>query len=111
MPGNEKLHSRNKEEILKIIYEKKEVFACKVKGYTPRADRNKPTGAISETANPVNFPPIFMNMEIRTDEKTIGSTMYKYMKKHNFPTDKKESKLTQLMDTNNEYRIFNNYDL
>jgi hypothetical protein len=80
MPGNVKLHSTNKEEILKIIYEKKDIFACKVKGYIPRTDRNKPTtGAISETANPVNFPPIFMNVNVKTVEKTIGSRMNKYM--------------------------------
>jgi hypothetical protein len=106
IPGNVKFHSTNKDQILKIINEKKELFACKVKGYIPRADRNKPTtGAISETANFVNFFPIFMNIDVKTDEKTIGSPMYKYMKEHNFPTDKKERKLTQLMDTNNEYRI------
>jgi len=37
--------------------------------------------------------------------------MYNYCKQHNFPTDKKTRRLTQLFDTNNEYMSFSSYYL
>jgi hypothetical protein len=27
----------------------------------------------------ISFPPIFMNVDVKTDEKTIGKTMYEHM--------------------------------
>jgi hypothetical protein len=52
-----------------------------------------------------------MNIDIRTDESTIGKNMYEYMKANGISRDKKERKLTQLTDTHNEYRLTNNYML
>ena len=40
----------------------------------------------------INFPPIFRNIDITTNEQTIGSFMYEYLKRNNFPVDKKERK-------------------
>ena len=59
----------------------------------------------------INFLPIFRNIEITTDEDTLGSFMYNYMKENNLPIDKKERKLTQLASTNGEYMIFSSYYL
>jgi hypothetical protein len=52
-----------------------------------------------------------MNVDIKTNRKTIGETMYEYMTKNNISVNKKERKLTQLTDTHNEYRLTNNYVL
>ena len=58
----------------------------------------------------INFPPIFRNIDITTNEQTIGSFMYDYLKRNNFPVDKKERKLTQLMEIT-EYTAFSSYYL
>jgi hypothetical protein len=52
-----------------------------------------------------------MNVDITTDEKTIGESTYEYMVKNNMKVDKKERKLTQLTDTHGKYRLTNNYML
>jgi hypothetical protein len=59
----------------------------------------------------VRFPPIFMNVDIKTNKETIGETMCEYMIKNNMSTNRKERKLTQLTDTHNEYRLTSNYML
>jgi hypothetical protein len=59
----------------------------------------------------VRFPPIFMNVDIKTDEKTIGPSMCEYVVKNNMKVDTKECKLTQLTDTHDKYRLTNNYML
>ena len=56
----------------------------------------------------INFPPIFRNIDITTNEQTIGSFMYDYLKRNNFPVDKKERKLTQLMEIT-EYTLHNSW--
>ena len=38
----------------------------------------------------INFPPIFRNIDITTNEETIGSYMYNYLKSNDFPVDKHE---------------------
>jgi hypothetical protein len=52
-----------------------------------------------------------MNVDIKTDEKTIGKTMYEYMEANGISRDRKERKLTQWTDTHNEYRLTNCYML
>jgi hypothetical protein len=59
----------------------------------------------------VRFPPIFMNVDIKTNKETIGETMCEYMIKNNMSINRKETKLTQLTDTHNKYRLTNNYML
>jgi hypothetical protein len=46
-----------------------------------------------------------------TDEKTIGKTMYEYMRKNGIPTDRRERKLTQMLNTNGELFVVPNYYL
>lgn len=59
----------------------------------------------------INFPPIFRHHNVKTDEKTIGSYMYNYMRTNHLPTDVNESKLTMLLDTGDEYECFSCYYL
>jgi hypothetical protein len=101
MPGDLKFHSWNKEEALRIINGKKELFIASVKGHIPKEYYNEF----------INFPPIIRNVPIVTNKETIGEPMYQYMVDNNIPTDKTERKLTQLMDTHNEYMTYNNYYL
>ena len=54
---------------------------------------------------------MFRNIDITTDEKTLGPFMYNYMKKNGMKTDTKERKLTQLADTNGEYMSLSSYYL
>jgi hypothetical protein len=90
MPGLLKFQAKNKKEILKIINEGKELFVCSVNGQIPKSKWNIPTlGAISETTNVVNYQPIIRNIEILTNEETIGITMYNYMKENNYPVNQK----------------------
>lgn len=58
----------------------------------------------------INFPPIFRNIDIKTDEQTIGSYMYNYMKSNELSVDNKERKLTQLLKID-EYTAFSSYYL
>jgi hypothetical protein len=98
MPSPLKQVIKNKEEAMKVIKERKEIFSVDVKGHI---DPN----FLNEV---VRFPPIFMNVDITTNKETIGESMYEYMIKNNMKVDKKERKLTQLTDTHNEYRLTNN---
>jgi hypothetical protein len=79
-----------------------------VKGHIPKSKWNTPTpGAVSETANVVNYPPIIRNIETITNKETIGETMYNYMNENNYPVDQKTRKLTQLLNTNDQFMAFN----
>jgi hypothetical protein len=100
MPGPLKKVIKN-EEARKIIEERKEIFSVDVKGHIDPNFLN----------DVVRFPPIFMNVDIKTNKENIGETMFEYMKNNNMPTNRKERKLTQLTDTHNEYRLTNNYML
>jgi hypothetical protein len=73
-----------------IIFSRKELFITDLKGHIDRKYWNEF----------INFPPIFRNIDIETKKEIIGKPMYDYMKSNNLGTDKKERKLTQLMDTN-----------
>jgi hypothetical protein len=84
---------KNKEEARKIIEEQKKIFSVDVKGHIDPKFLNEV----------VRFPPIFMNIDIKTNKENIGETMFEYMRK--------ERKLTQLTDTHDEYRLTNNYML
>ena len=90
-----------KDRALKIINNKTDLFVAVVKGHIDKKYINEF----------VNFPPIFRNVDITTDRKTIGDFMYDYMTKNEIKTDKKERKLTQLLDTHGEYMTFSSYYL
>jgi hypothetical protein len=80
---------KNEEEARKTIEERKEIFSVDVKGHIdPKF--------LKEV---VRFPPIFMNVDIKTNKENIGETMFEYMKNNNMPTGRKERKLTQLTYT------------
>jgi hypothetical protein len=59
----------------------------------------------------INFPPIFRKLDIITNRETIGDYMYDYMKKNNIKADQKESKLTMLLSTHNQFMSFSSYYL
>jgi hypothetical protein len=94
MPGPLKKVIKNDEKTRKIIEERKEIFSVYVKGHIDPKFLNEV----------VRFPPIFMNVDIKTNKENIGKTMFENMKNNNMPTGRKERKLTQLTDTHDEYR-------
>jgi hypothetical protein len=59
MPGPLKRVIKNQQESLRVIEKRKEIFSVDVKGHI---DPN----FLNEV---VRFPPIFMNVDITTDEK------------------------------------------
>ena len=77
------------------------VFIASVKGKIP-------TDKINYC---VNFPPIIRNIDMVTDEATLGPYMYRYLVNTNLSHDTKERKLTNLLSTHGEYMAFNNYYL
>jgi hypothetical protein len=89
MPGPLKQVIKNEEQARKIIEERNEIFSVDVKGHIDPKFLNKI----------VRFPPIFMNVDIKTNKENIRETMFEYMK--NNKTDRKERKLTQLTDITN----------
>jgi hypothetical protein len=112
MPGPVKFRSTDKNVALAIILQKQELFLCVLKGHIPSYKYNEPTpGACSPSATVLNFPPIFGKVDITTDRKTIGEPMYNYMKASGIPTDRQERKLTQLLDTNDQFMAFGSYYL
>jgi hypothetical protein len=112
MPGPVKLHTKDEKEIMRIIYEKKELFIVSLKGRIPKSKWNLPIpGTVLNSATVINFPPIFRNIKITTNSKTIGKPMYDFMNEHEFPVNKKDRKLTQLLNTNGEFMSFKNYYL
>jgi hypothetical protein len=84
-----------------IISSKQELFIAEIKCHIDKAYSNAF----------LNFSPIFRNIDITIDKKTIGSDVYDHMKSHNIPVDQTERKLTQLLDTNNEFMSFSSYYL
>jgi hypothetical protein len=90
MPGYYDRTITDKKQIRKHIAQRNGVFFVSVKGHC----------AINEET--INFPPIIRNIDITTDRETIGDYMYDYMKAHDMKTDKKERKLTQLINSNGE---------
>jgi ABC-type ATPase with predicted acetyltransferase domain len=91
MPGPLKSKITDQNEALQLINERNEILFVDVKGHI---DKNY----LNEV---VNFPPIFMNVDITTNKETIGESMYEYMISNGMKLDKKERKLTQLTDTHN----------
>ena len=53
-----------------------------------------------------NFFPILRNINIKTDEQTIGPFMYNYMVSNHIPVDKEIRKLIQLASTHGEWLSF-----
>ncbi|KAI5512099.1 DNA/RNA polymerases family [Trichomonas vaginalis G3] len=90
-----------KAKALGIIKKKNTLFVAEVKGHIDEKYIN----------DYINFLPIIRNLDIITDEKTIGSFMYNYMKSNNLPVDQKQRKLTQLASTYNQYQPFSSYYL
>jgi hypothetical protein len=112
MPEEVRCHTTDKEEMLKTIHEKKELFIVVLKAHIPEDKFNCRTpGVVSDAATVLNFPPIYLNIDIVTDEKTIGKTMYEYMRENGIPTDRHERKLTQMLNTNGESFVTSNYYL
>ena len=117
MPGRVLEHSIvTTEEQLKrcqaIIHSKErftengQLFVAKIRGYIPKNRLN----------DCINFLPIIRNLDIVTDEQTIGNYMYKYMKDNGYKTDTIQKKLTQTWDTavsetQSGYMIFSSYYL
>jgi hypothetical protein len=80
MPGRLKKVIKNLDEALQVISEKKEIFSVNVKGHINNNFLN----------DVISFPPIFMNVDIKTDGETIGKTMYEYIEANEISRDKKE---------------------
>jgi hypothetical protein len=109
MPGYVKFHTKNKKEALRVIGEKKELFIVSVKGHIPERYWNENVNG--EYTNVINFPPIIRNLDIHTDELTIGETTYNYMKENKLPTNRKEKTLTQILNTQDQFMVFSSYYL
>jgi hypothetical protein len=86
----------NKDQIRKFISKRSDelVFFVSVVGHCPITEET------------INFPPIIRNIDLTTDRETIGDYTYEYMKEHNLKTDKRERKLTQLLDTRGDFMVF-----
>jgi hypothetical protein len=97
MPGYVKFHTKNKKEALRIIGEKKELFIVSVKGHIPERYWNE--NIKGSYTNIINFPPVIRNIDVHTNQETIGEKTYNYMKRNKLLTDKKERKLTQHLKT------------
>jgi hypothetical protein len=54
----------------------------------------------------LNFPPVIRNVSITTNRETIGDYTYNYMKANGIKTDQPERKLTQMLDSHNEFHVF-----
>jgi hypothetical protein len=79
------------EQKMEVINGRKELFIVNIKGHIP-AEKfdNRTPGAVSDFVTVLNFPPVYMNLEITTNRETIGETMYEYMRTNDIPTDKKK---------------------
>jgi len=84
-----------------IINKKETLFIASIKGHIPK-------NRIHEC---VHLAPIFRNLEIDTNEETLGTFMYNYMKEHGLTVDKKETKLTTLFSTHDKFMSFSSYYL
>jgi hypothetical protein len=92
MPGRRLETTVNFEEEMQIVNSRIEFFIADVKGNIQE----------DFLAQAIKFPPIIMNINLITNEATISSTMYNFMKNEKIGVDKKEHKLTQLTDTNGD---------
>ena len=106
MPGRiDKAHKTSdlmlKKRARYIIDKRDTLFVADLKGHIPEEFYNEF----------INLPPIFRNVDITTDKKTIGDNMYKYMKDNHLAVDQKTRKLTMLMSTMGEYMSFSSYYL
>jgi hypothetical protein len=99
MPGDVRFRTTNSERARKVIDERSALFIVSLKGHC------------KDKQNVINFPPIFRNISFKTDRETIGDKMFEYLEKNNLPRNQKVRKLTQLLDTNDEFMTFNNYYL
>ena len=81
-----------KKKAFSIIQAKKSLFVAEIKGHIPKEYIN----------DCVNFLSILRNINIKTEEQTIGSFMYNYMKSNKIPVDKETRKFTQLASTHGE---------
>lgn len=77
-----------------------QLFCATIKGHIPDEYKNEF----------INFAPIFRNIDITTNESTIGSYMYNFMKDNNIKVDEKQRKLTQLLEVN-DFTTFSSYYL
>ena len=59
----------------------------------------------------INLPPVFRHHDIVNDEDVIGKYLYDYMTSNKIHTSKRETKLTCLVDTCNEFMQFSSYYL
>ena len=94
MPGSVQQSFKSTGAVLRnkayaIINGRKELFVASIKGHIPTEYYNEF----------INLPPIWRNIDITTNEETIGSTMYKYMVDNNLAVDQKQRKLTMLLST------------
>jgi hypothetical protein len=112
MPSEPSHYTQDRKEILGIIHNKKNLFLVKLSGSIPKEKWNVRTpGGVSDGATVFNFLPIYMSFDIVTDEKTIGKTMYEYMRKNGIPTDRPERKFTQVLSTYGKLIGITNYYL
>jgi hypothetical protein len=112
MLGSVKYIPSTNEQKMEVINGRKELFIVSIKGHIPEEKFNIRTpGAVSDSATVLNFPLVYMNLEITTDRETIDETMYEYMRNNGIPTGRKETKLTQLLNTNCKYIVITSYYL
>jgi hypothetical protein len=48
---------------------------------------------------------------MKTTKENLGNYMYDFLEEHNFPRDKSEEKLTQLLSTHNQFMSLGMYEL
>ncbi|KAA6384002.1 MAG: hypothetical protein EZS28_020472 [Streblomastix strix] len=84
-----------------LVVDKMLLFVAEIKGHTDEKYINEV----------INWAPILRNIDITTNRQTIGEFMYNHLVDHQLLHDKTERKLTNLIDTNNEIMLFNNYYL
>ncbi|KAA6394558.1 MAG: hypothetical protein EZS28_009918 [Streblomastix strix] len=101
MAGRSRFYSENLYVFQNYIDQRKDIFVAKVKGYFLKSDYN----------NLLALPPIFRNIEIENKEEVIEEYMYSQAQKHSLPMNKKDRKLTTLLDINGQYTVFDNYYL
>ncbi|KAA6362051.1 MAG: hypothetical protein EZS28_042422 [Streblomastix strix] len=99
--GRSKFNSEKPYVVKNCIDQRKDIFVAKIKGYFPKSEYN----------NLLPLPPIFRNIEIENREMVIGEYMYSQAQRHSLPMTKKDRKLATLLDTNNQFMVFNNYYL
>jgi hypothetical protein len=70
MPGSVKYIPSTNEQKMEVVNGRKELFIVSIKGHIPVEKFNIRTpGAVSDSATVLNFPPVYMNLEITTDRE------------------------------------------